>query len=41
MSSHTETDLDRLPFTEYARVVAERGAKEHGGDDDLRRPRSQ
>ena len=31
MSSHTETDLDRLPFTEYARIVAERGAKEHGG----------
>ena len=31
MSSHTKTDLDRLPFTEYARIVAERGAKEHGG----------
>ena len=31
MSNYTEADLDRLPFTEYARIVAERGAREYGG----------
>ena len=28
-----DVDIDRLPFDEYARIMAERGAAEHGNPD--------
>ena len=30
MNGYDETDVDSLPFEEYAQVMAERGAAEHG-----------
>ncbi len=30
MNAHDETDVDNLPFEEYAQVMAERGAAEFG-----------
>jgi len=33
MSNHTDADLNKLPFYEYARIMAERGAAEHDDSD--------
>ena len=33
MSNHTDADLDKLPFYEYARIMAERGAAKYGNPD--------
>lgn len=33
MSNHTDADIDKMPFYEYARIMAERGAAEHGNPD--------
>ena len=33
MSNHTNADLDKLSFDEYARIIAERGAAKYGNPD--------
>ena len=35
MSTHTdvEMEIDQLPFVEYARIMAERGARQFGNPD--------
>ena len=33
MSNHTDAALDKLPFDEYARIIAERGAAKYGNPD--------